>query len=109
MRQAAEHLSVNVKLVKMKNLLFTICISFFTIPLFAQKPCSQPVFRQFDFWIGEWEAFGPKGAKAGDSKITVLLDSCVILEEWTSANAQQGLIYSGKSFNSYNAATKQWQ
>jgi hypothetical protein len=75
----------------------------------AQKPCSQPEFRQFDFWVGNWEAFGPKGKKAGDSKISIILDSCVILEEWTSAGAQQGLIYSGKSFNSYNAATKQWQ
>ena len=38
-----------------------------------------------------------------------MLDSCVILEEWTSANTQQGLIYSDKSFNMYNIATKQWQ
>jgi hypothetical protein len=75
----------------------------------AQKPCSHIEFRQFDFWVGEWEAFGLKGQKAGDSKISLILDSCVILEEWTSAGAQQGLIYSGKSFNSYNAATKQWQ
>lgn len=82
---------------------------FFSLLAQAQLPCSKPVFRQFDFWIGDWEAYGPKGAKAGDSKITVILDSCVILEEWTSANAQQGLIYTGKSFNSYNAATKQWQ
>jgi hypothetical protein len=47
--------------------------------------------------------------KAGDSKISVMLDSCVILEEWTSASSQQGLTYSGKSFNMYNVATKQWQ
>lgn len=73
------------------------------------KPCGRPEFRQFDFWIGEWEAFGIKGKKAGDSKISVILDSCVILEEWTSASQQQGLTYTGKSFNSYNAATKQWQ
>jgi len=77
--------------------------------LSSQKPCSLPVFRQFDFWVGEWEAYGPKGNKAGDSKISIILDSCVILEEWKSANAQQGLIYSGKSFNTYNIATKQWQ
>ena len=38
-----------------------------------------------------------------------MLDSCVILEEWTSASSQQGLTYSGKSFNMYNVATKQWQ
>ena len=69
------------------------------------RPCaSDPVYRFFDFWIGEWEAFGPKG-KGGDSKISVILDSCVILEEWTSM--QQG--YAGKSFNTYNKATKMWQ
>ena len=75
----------------------------------AQKPCSLPEFRQFDFWVGNWEAFGPKGQKAGDSKISIILDSCVILEEWTSIASPQGLTYSGKSFNSYNAATRQWQ
>lgn len=76
----------------------------------AQKlPCSQPVYRQFDFWIGEWEAFGTKGNKAGDSKISLIIDSCVILEEWTSAALQQGLRYAGKSFNTYNSAVKQWQ
>jgi len=76
---------------------------------FAQNPCSLPVFRQFDFWVGNWEVFSTTGKKAGDSKISILLDSCVILEEWTSASSQQGLTYSGKSFNTYNVATKQWQ
>ena len=93
----------------MKKIVLAISVSFLLYKSGAQKPCSQSEFRQFDFWIGGWEAFGVKGAKAGDSKISVILDSCVILEEWTSANTQQGLIYSGKSFNSYNAATKQWQ
>lgn len=93
----------------MKKFLLLSCLASFVFSTMAQKPCSKPEFRQFDFWIGEWEAFAPNGKKGGDSKITVILDSCVILEEWTSANAQQGLIYTGKSFNSYNAATKQWQ
>ena len=75
----------------------------------AQLPCSLPVYRQFDFWIGEWEAFGKNGKKAGDSKISLVLDSCIILEEWTSASASQGVRYAGKSFNTYNALTKQWQ
>lgn len=91
-----------------KKILFAGLL-FFTILARAQKPCSKPEFRQFDFWIGNWEAFGVKGQKAGDSKISLILDSCVILEEWTSASAQQGLVYTGKSFNSYNAATRQWQ
>ncbi|MBK7375746.1 MAG: hypothetical protein KTQ13_05980 [Ferruginibacter sp.] len=75
----------------------------------GKLPCSRPEYRQFDFWIGEWEAFGVNGKKAGDSKISLILDSCVILEEWTSASLQQGLRYAGKSFNTYNAATRQWQ
>lgn len=75
----------------------------------GKLPCSAPVYRQFDFWIGDWEAFGTDGKKAGNSKISLILDSCVILEEWTSETVQQGLRYAGKSFNTYNAATKQWQ
>jgi hypothetical protein len=43
------------------------------------------------------------------AKYQQILDNCVVLEEWTSNGAQQGLIFTGKSFNSYNAATKQWQ
>ena len=74
-----------------------------------QLPCSGPVYRQFDFWLGEWEAYGTNGKKAGDSRISVILDSCVVLEEWTSANTVTGIRYAGKSFNTYNAATNQWQ
>lgn len=69
------------------------------------RPCAaDTVYRQFDFWIGEWEVYGPKG-KAGTSKIELILDSCIILENWTSARPP----YAGKSFNTYNSATRQWQ
>jgi hypothetical protein len=93
----------------MKKTLVFIITMIFMQDLSAQqgnvKPCvNNPIYRFFDFWIGEWEAFGPKG-KGGDSKISIILDSCVILEEWTST--QQG--YAGKSFNTYNPGTKMWQ
>jgi hypothetical protein len=82
----------------------------FCSSLNAQKlPCSAKEYRQFDFWLGEWEAFATNGQKAGDSKISVILDSCIILEEWTSAGLTQGLRYAGKSFNTYNRQTRQWQ
>ena len=94
----------------MRKLFFCFTGCFFITALIAQKlPCSKPEYRQFDFWIGEWEAFGLNGKKAGDSRISLILDSCIILEEWTSASLQQGLRYAGKSFNTYNSATKQWQ
>jgi hypothetical protein len=93
-----------------KQILIFLCISALSLQSKSQKlPCSNPEFRQFDFWIGKWDVYGKNGKKAGDSKITLILDSCVILEEWTSSTAQNNLLYKGKSFNSYNAGTKQWQ
>ena len=68
----------------------------FSLSMQAEKPCSNPVYRRFDFWIGEWEAFGVNGKKAGDSKISVILDSCIILEEWTSSNITQGIVMPAK-------------
>src|SRR6187431_2742470 len=93
----------------MKKTVLILLLSFMTQYVFAQKPCSSSEYRQFDFWIGEWEAFGPKGQKAGDSKISLLLDSCTIFEEWVSSTVQKGLRFAGKSFNMYNAAKKRWQ
>ena len=93
-----------------KGLFFTAVILSGLISGAQKVPCnSDPVYRQFDFWIGEWEAFGKNGKKAGDSKIELILDSCIILENWKSANPFKGLYYSGKSFNTYNSTTKQWQ
>ena len=94
----------------MKKHFLLISFLFLCTLLMAQnKPCSNLVYRQFDFWIGDWEAFGINGKKAGDSKISAILDSCIILEEWTSTGVVNGLRYAGKSFNTYNASTGQWQ
>lgn len=95
----------------MKKIAFVLTNLFLinVLPVKAQLPCSNPIYRQLDFWIGKWEAFGKNGKLAGTSNISCILDSCIILEEWTSASLQQGLRYAGKSFNTYNTATKQWQ
>jgi hypothetical protein len=72
----------------------------------SQSPCSiNPAYRQFDFWIGEWEAFGKAGKKGGDSKIERILDSCIILENWTASQGN----YAGKSYNTFNTAIGKWQ
>ena len=89
-----------------------VLITFFiTFQSFSQKsPCeTDSIYKQFDFWIGSWEVYDLRNNKAGDSKISSVLNSCIILEEWESANKQKGITYSGKSFNTFNAATKQWQ
>lgn len=93
----------------MRKIVLLLVVTCLSSAIWSQRPCSGPEYRQFDFWIGEWEAFGLNGQKAGDSKVSLILDSCIILEEWTSASVNQGIRYAGKSFNTWNAATKQWQ
>jgi len=67
------------------------------------RPCEhQPESRQFDFWIGEWDVVTTQGHDpAGSSSIQLILNNCVILENWTGG-------ITGKSFNHYDAATKKW-
>jgi hypothetical protein len=65
-------------------------------------PCSaSPEFRDFDFWIGNWDVTS-NGQPAGKSSIRLILDSCVIFENWKG-------LKEGKSFNMYDAISKTWK
>ncbi len=68
-------------------------------------PCAhQPEYRQFDFWIGEWDVVTTQGHNpAGTSSIQLIIDQCVLLENWSG-----GAGGTGKSFNHYDTATKKW-
>ena len=70
-----------------------------------QPPCkARPEYRQFDFWVGEWDVQNPQGQTVGASSVQLILGDCVVFENWTGARGLQG-----KSFNLYNAATGKWQ
>lgn len=69
----------------------------------AVNPCkAKPEFRQFDFWIGEWDAKNAQGVVVGSSSIQLILNQCVILENWNTP------VSSGKSFNIFNASDGKW-
>ena len=72
-----------------------------------QRPCAYTAEnRQFDFWLGEWSVTTTQGAvPAGDSRIELILEDCVVQENWKSQNGP----YSGKSYNIYNQALKRWE
>jgi ketosteroid isomerase-like protein len=71
----------------------------------STPPCqSAPAYRQFDFWIGEWDVHNAQGRPVGESSIQLILGGCVILENWTGRDG-----FTGKSFNSYNRNTKKWE
>jgi tetratricopeptide (TPR) repeat protein len=71
------------------------------------KPCAgTPENRQFDFWLGQWTVETTEGGvPAGQSRIELILGDCVVEENWQS----DGNPYSGKSYNTYNAALKRWE
>jgi hypothetical protein len=68
------------------------------------RPCARaPEYRQLDFWVGEWDVTA-QGKPAGTSSVQLILDDCVVFENWTGVKGM-----TGKSFNLYDATRKRWQ
>ncbi len=63
--------------------------------------------REFDFWIGEWDAF-VRGTTnlAGQSKIERASGGCMILENWTSVGSSP---FNGKSMNFVDPVSGKWK
>jgi len=59
--------------------------------------------RQFDFWIGHWEVFNPKGAVAGHSRIEPVSDGCGISEHWEGTSGSRGV-----SYNAWDPGSGHW-
>jgi hypothetical protein len=72
-------------------------------PPAAKRPCTEPEFHEFDFWIGTWEVRTPDGKVAGTNRIEPILDGCVLQESWRGAKGLQG-----SSLNMYVPSTKRW-
>ena len=76
----------------------------------AQAPPSiicqdEPEFRQFDFWVGEWDVFdNVSGNRAGTNSIQALHGGCVLVESWTSAGGP-----GGTSINYYDNVRGTWR
>ena len=82
--------------------LLLVCMS--VAPAYSQQaPCSDPGYRQFDFWVGKWEVFGPNGKLAGTNSIEKEYGGCVLHERYVTPK-----VYTGESLNSYDPARKMW-
>jgi Tetratricopeptide repeat len=68
------------------------------------KPCNTPEYRQFDFWVGDWnvESAASLGT-ASHNRISLINDGCTLREEY---DTPQG--YAGTSLNYYDAPRKVW-
>lgn len=69
----------------------------------APPACSGPEYRQFDFWLGEWEVKLPNGKVAGTNSIKSILGGCALQESWQGSGN-----INGHSYNIYDATAKSW-
>jgi len=69
-----------------------------------RAPCRSPEYRQFDFWVGDWDVHAPNGPSVGHNVVTLEQDGCLIVEHWTASSGGQ----TGTSFNYYDVRDKKW-
>lgn len=67
-------------------------------------PCTDDIYRAFDFWAGEWEVFNPQGKRAGHNSITVEENGCLLVEHWKGGGGG-----TGQSYNFVDQATGEWR
>lgn len=77
-------------------------------PLFAAEhasACSAPVYRQFDFFAGDWDTYDVQapGKVVARNTVKVILDGCVIHEDYRQNDGLHG-----ESYSLYDAARKVW-
>jgi tetratricopeptide (TPR) repeat protein len=71
---------------------------------FARIDARVKLFRQMDFWVGEWDVLDPKGNKIGTSKIEKGEAGNLILESWSGLAGG-----TGKSMNFVDPADGKWK
>ncbi|HET7693965.1 MAG TPA: tetratricopeptide repeat protein, partial [Gemmatimonadota bacterium] len=67
-------------------------------------PCGAPEYRQFDFWIGQWNVMTPSGGVGGMSSIEREYNGCLIVENWSGPTG----VPAGTSQNFYSQADGKW-
>jgi hypothetical protein len=68
-------------------------------------PCHAPEHHALDFWVGEWNVKDTRsGTPVGTSSVQSILDDCVVFENWSGRGGGMG-----KSFNTFDDATKRWK
>src|SRR5262245_29750029 len=70
----------------------------------APKPaaCAAAEYRQFDFWVGDWDAFESGGSTpVARVRVDRVLEGCALLEQYEDTNGLKG-----QSFSMYDASRK---
>ena len=109
--------------LRMMTLSAVLASGLATLPAYAEEqrpapPCTSDSASDFDFWLGEWEAFDSNdGSLQGREHISKDLDGCVLKQHWEqqsdrykhpgSDKRMRGTSLTARDGNSQNAAW--WQ
>jgi hypothetical protein len=68
-------------------------------------PCAGPEFRQFDFWLGDWDTYevADTSKVVARNRVTSILGGCVLREAYEQ---NDGLV--GESYSLWDAARGVW-
>jgi hypothetical protein len=67
--------------------------------------CAGPEYRQFDFWLGDWDVFdlGNTGPAVAHTRVDQILGGCALHEDYQGTDG-----HSGESFTIYDHVRKVW-
>jgi hypothetical protein len=72
-----------------------------------QKPrlCADPAYRQFDFWIGDWDVFEVEHPTVivAHARVEMILNGCVLHEVYEGLDGHKG-----ESFSIYDVTRNAW-
>lgn len=81
-----------------------------TVRVSAAEPqkvtrCVAPEYRQFDFWVGDWNAYDidNPATMVAHTGVDLILDGCVLREDYQDVNGHKG-----QSFSIYDVSRKVW-
>lgn len=99
------HIKTHIMKKFPQYLLFVIFLGQLPALLAQTGGAEESPYRQFDFWIGEWNVYHTTAdTLVGVSKIERIIDGKGILENYHTAGG-----FKGKSLNTYNATSHEWE
>jgi len=90
-------------MLSMRFLLGLALLSSLLAPGLAHAACPDLTYRQFDFWLGDWNVATADGKLVGRDDIEKAYGGCTLQEHWTSVDGG-----TGGSFSIYDASRKLW-
>jgi len=91
-----------------------MCLGLFALSAFAisavatresgKSNCESPEFRQFDFWVGDWDVSDVQGRSVvARVRVRSILNGCALLEEYRNSAG-----FEGQSVSAYDAVRQVW-